>query len=50
MRILFVLIVLVNLALYGVGQGWLGAMPSNEGRGPVAPPELAPGRMVPVGQ
>lgn len=48
MRILFVLVVLVNVALYGLGQGWLGAVPSNEGRGGAAPPELTPERMVPA--
>lgn len=47
MRIFFLLIVLVNLALYGVGQGWMGRLPSDAGRGPVAPPELAPQRIVP---
>jgi len=48
MRMVFVLVVLLNVALYGMGQGWLGPVPSNEGRGPLAPPELTPQRMVPV--
>ncbi|MCB5364640.1 hypothetical protein H0484_12865 [Pusillimonas sp. CC-YST705] len=50
MRIVFVLVVLVNAALYGVGQGWLGPVPSSEGRGQLAPPEQAPERMVPIVQ
>lgn len=50
MRILFVLVVLINVALYGLGQGWLAPVPSNEGRGSAAPPELAPERMKPAEQ
>lgn len=34
MRILFVLIVLANVVLYSIGQGWLGTSPSEEGRDP----------------
>ena len=48
MRIVFVLVVLLNLAMYGLGQGWLGPVPSSEGRGPVAPPEMTPQQMVPA--
>jgi hypothetical protein len=48
MRFLLILIVLINVALYGLGQGWLGAVPSNEGRGQSAPPERAPENMVPL--
>ncbi|CAM3368175.1 Putative N-acetyltransferase YedL [Bordetella sputigena] len=35
MRILFILIVLANLVVYGIGQGWLGAQPDDEGREPM---------------
>jgi hypothetical protein len=35
MRILFILIVLANIVVYGIGQGWLGAPPENEGREPI---------------
>lgn len=34
MRILFVLIVLSNAVMYGIGQGWFGLAPSEEGRDP----------------
>ena len=34
MRILFVLIVLANVVMYGIGQGWFGLAPSEEGRDP----------------
>ena len=32
MRILFFLIVLANVWAYGLGQGWLGIRPDDEGR------------------
>ena len=32
MRTLFVLLFLANLMLFGVGQGWFGLPPSEEGR------------------
>ena len=32
MRILFVLLALANLLLFGIGQGWFGLPPSEEGR------------------
>ncbi|WP_086073349.1 hypothetical protein [Bordetella genomosp. 9] len=32
MRILFILIVLANIVVYGIGQGWLGTPPEDEGR------------------
>ncbi len=32
MRVLFILIVLANLGVYGLGQGWLGVRPIDEGR------------------
>jgi hypothetical protein len=35
MRILFILIVLANIVVYGVGQGWLGPRPEDEGRDPM---------------
>ncbi|WP_201258529.1 hypothetical protein [Bordetella sp. H567] len=35
MRILFILIVLANIVVYGVGQGWLGVQPEDEGREPI---------------
>jgi hypothetical protein len=35
MRILFVLIVLANVVVYGIGQGWLGPTPEDEGRDPM---------------
>ena len=50
MRILFVLVVLANVALFGLGQGWLGPVPSNEGRSQAAVPEASPDRMVPATQ
>jgi hypothetical protein len=34
MRILFVLIVLANVVMYGIGQGWFGVSPAEEGRDP----------------
>lgn len=34
MRILLVLIVLANIVAYGIGQGWLGVQPEDEGREP----------------
>lgn len=34
MRVLFILIVLANLGVYALGQGWLGARPEDEGRDP----------------
>ncbi|MFC4276045.1 hypothetical protein [Achromobacter aloeverae] len=34
MRILFVLTVLANVVMYGIGQGWFGLAPSEEGRDP----------------
>jgi hypothetical protein len=35
MRILFILIVLANVVVYGIGQGWLGVRPEDEGREPM---------------
>lgn len=32
MRVLFILILLANLGVYAMGQGWLGARPDDEGR------------------
>jgi hypothetical protein len=32
MRVLFILILLANLGVYALGQGWLGARPEDEGR------------------
>lgn len=32
MRILFLVIVLANVWVYALGQGWLGPRPVNEGR------------------
>ena len=32
MRVLFVLIVLANLWVYALGQGWMGARPDDAGR------------------
>ncbi|WP_415791061.1 hypothetical protein [Bordetella tumulicola] len=32
MRVLFVLIVLANLWVYALGQGWMGARPEDAGR------------------
>lgn len=32
MRVLFILIVLANLGVYALGQGWLGVRPIDEGR------------------
>jgi len=32
MRVLFVLIVVANLWVYALGQGWLGARPDDAGR------------------
>lgn len=32
MRVLFVLILLANLGVYALGQGWLGMRPEDEGR------------------
>jgi len=32
MRTLFVLLFLANVMLFGVGQGWFGLPPSEEGR------------------
>ncbi|AKQ53507.1 hypothetical protein [Bordetella hinzii] len=34
MRILFLVILLANLWAYGLGQGWLGPRPDDEGRDP----------------
>lgn len=35
MRILFVVIVLANVWVYALGQGWLGVRPVDEGRQPL---------------
>ncbi|SSW62095.1 hypothetical protein [Achromobacter agilis] len=32
MRVLFILILLANLGVYALGQGWLGMRPEDEGR------------------
>jgi len=32
MRFLFFLIILANLGIYALGQGWLGMRPEDEGR------------------
>lgn len=32
MRVLFILVLLANLGVYALGQGWLGARPEDEGR------------------
>ena len=32
MRVLFILILLANLGVFALGQGWLGARPEDEGR------------------
>ena len=32
MRVLFILILLANLGVYALGQGWVGARPEDEGR------------------
>ncbi|MGE8702988.1 MAG: hypothetical protein ACN6O5_09900 [Achromobacter sp.] len=32
MRVLFILILLANLGVYALGQGWLGARPEDQGR------------------
>jgi hypothetical protein len=32
MRVLFLLILLANLGVYALGQGWLGLRPDDEGR------------------
>ncbi|MGE8687192.1 MAG: hypothetical protein ACN6PJ_08665 [Achromobacter sp.] len=32
MRVLFILILLANLGVYALGQGWLGLRPEDEGR------------------
>ncbi|WP_094816376.1 hypothetical protein [Bordetella genomosp. 12] len=34
MRILFLVLLLANLWAYGLGQGWLGPRPDDEGRDP----------------
>ncbi|SIT20869.1 hypothetical protein [Achromobacter sp. MFA1 R4] len=34
MRVLLILILLANLGVYALGQGWLGARPDDEGRDP----------------
>jgi hypothetical protein len=34
MRILFLLILLANLGVYALGQGWLGVRPEDAGREP----------------
>ena len=36
MRVLFVLIVVANLWVYALGQGWLGSRPDDAGRGAAA--------------
>jgi hypothetical protein len=47
MRILFVLIVLANVVMYGIGQGWFGLAPSEEGREPTKmQQELNAGKVV----
>jgi hypothetical protein len=50
MRILFVLIVLANIVLYGIGQGWLGPTPSDEGREPERMQQQLNGDKVVVGK
>ncbi|WP_198529701.1 hypothetical protein [Achromobacter sp. DH1f] len=34
MRVLFILILLANLWVLALGQGWLGTRPADEGRDP----------------
>jgi len=34
MRTLFILILLANVLVFGIGQGWFGLPPSEEGRDP----------------
>ncbi|AHV92211.1 hypothetical protein [Bordetella holmesii] len=34
MRILFLVLLLANVWAYGLGQGWLGPRPDDEGRDP----------------
>ena len=34
MRLLFVLIIVLNILLYSVGKGWLGTPPAEQGRDP----------------
>jgi hypothetical protein len=50
MRILFVLILLANVVLYGIGQSWFGASPSEEGRDPMRLQQELNARKVVVGK
>ncbi|GAB1577069.1 hypothetical protein [Bordetella petrii] len=46
MRVLFVLIVVANLWVYALGQGWLGGRPDDAGRDAAAGQELHPERVI----
>lgn len=47
MRGLFVLILMVNLALFALGRGWMGVPPAETGRNPAqAAQQMQPGAIV----